>query len=322
VAVQRSFVSLESEILPFFVERIRDHILAWIRRYPEKAQTIEEIRLRKGLPLCLVLHESDVLLSQKRGEENRQPYLIPSGQDVEKTLALICDCSYYALEEQLASGYITIPGGHRVGLSGQVASWGNGHTRLTEIGGLSFRIAREIKGLAEPLLRRLVTREGRMPSTLVISPPGCGKTTLIRDMARILGEGLPSLGLRPSQVGIVDERSEIASCFQGVPQLDVGPRADVLDRCLKAKGMMTLLRAARPDVLVTDELGGEEDAKAVAQTICAGVSVIATCHGNDVEDVRRRPYSSWLVNAGYFEMAVVLSRRKGPGTLEYVGEVR
>ncbi|HHW17913.1 MAG TPA: stage III sporulation protein AA [Firmicutes bacterium] len=318
---------LERDILPFFPERIRDAISEWLARNPHLKDTIIEVRLRKGLPVCIVHREGDVLLPGRNGQARRDGgYLTASSEDIERTLALVTDCSYYALENEFSGGYITIPGGHRVGLSGQMVSWGDGEIKLREVSGLNFRVAREVKGVAEDLVPRLLKTEDRtgfrrIASTLIISPPGCGKTTLLRDICRILGEGRPGLSLPPSQVGIVDERSEIAASFGGVPQLDVGPRADVLDRCPKARGMIMLLRSMAPRVIVTDEIGSEEDARAVALALCGGVSVIASCHGQDLEDVRARPHSSWLVSSGYFEMAVVLSRRKGPGTIEYLGEI-
>jgi len=301
---------LEKDILPLFSKRIRGAIFSWMKGHSNQTELVEEIRLRKGLPVCIVLSDNDVLLR-----------ISADAEDIERTLALVTDCSYYALENEFIGGYITIPGGHRVGLSGRMASWGGRDFRLREISGFNFRLAKEVKGAAEKLIPHLVTKNGSVFSTLIVSPPGCGKTTLLRDLCRILGEGRFGLGLPPMQVGIVDERSEIAACFNGVPQLDVGPRADILDRCPKAVGMMMLLRSMRPGVIVTDEVGSEEDAKAVALALCGGVSVIASCHGMNLKDVKSRPYSSWLLSKGYFEKAIVLSRRKGPGTVEYLGDI-
>ncbi|MGI6642697.1 MAG: stage III sporulation protein AA [Bacillota bacterium] len=304
--------TLDRDILSLFSARVRGLLKAHFASRPAKVSTVMEIRLRKGLPISVVDPEGDTLL-------NSDPPVCDS--DIEKTLALVTDSSYYALENEFANGYITIPGGHRVGLTGQVVTWGDGTVRLREVSGFNFRIAREVKGAGEKLVPKLIGKSGRLVSTLIISPPGCGKTTLLRDLCRISGQGAPELGLRPSQVGIVDERSEIAACFRGVPQHDVGPRADVLDRCPKARGIMMLLRSMGPDLIVTDEIGSQEDAQAVAVALAGGASVLATCHGDDLEQVRKRPYSAWVVERGYFQKAVVLSRRLGPGTLEYVGEM-
>lgn len=249
------------------------------------------------------------------------PSLVVTKEEIEHTLSLVSDCSYYALESEFANGYITIPGGHRVGLSGQAAVWADGTVRIREVSGLCFRIARAVRGAGALLARELAGPRGRLASTLIVSPPGAGKTTLLRDLCRISGEGMPEAGIAPSQVGIVDERSEIAACYGGVPQHDVGPRADVLDRCPKARGIMMVLRAMGPEVIATDEIGGEDDAKAVAAAISGGAVVLATCHGDSLEQVRKRPYSRWLTSEGYFDKAVVLSKRRGPGTVEYVGDM-
>lgn len=302
---------LIQDIMPLFSSRIGKALGGWMERHPNQAETIQEIRLRTGLPLCIGLPGHDHLIHS----------LVVSRADIDKTLSLITDCSYYALEDEFKGGYITIPGGHRVGLSGQVIAHADGGHKLRLISALCFRIAREVKGVAEHIVPKLMSSDGSIASTLIISPPGCGKTTFLRDLCRILGHGLSSCSLRPAQVAIVDERSEIAACYGGVPQLDVGPRADVLDRCPKAKGIGMLLRSMNPDVIVTDELGGEDDARAVAMALSGGVKVIASCHGRDLDDIRSKPYSEWLVSRGYFTKAVMLSKRHGPGTIEYVGDI-
>ncbi len=299
------------DILPLYSNRVRKRLVDWFRCHPRKAETIQEIRLRTGFPLCIGYLGGGALL----------PEVMVSGEDVEKTLSLITDCSYHALEEEFRGGYITIPGGHRVGLSGQMMAHSNGQHRFRYVSGFCFRIAKEVKGLAEKVMPGLLLPQKGIASTLIVSPPGSGKTTLLRDLCRVLGEGFSACGVPPVHVGIVDERSEIAGCYGGVPQLDVGPRADILDRCPKAKGINMLLRSMNPEVIVTDELGGEEDAKAVAMALSGGVRVLASCHGKDLSDVRNKPYSAWLVSKGYFEKVVVLSKRRGPGTVEHVGDI-
>jgi stage III sporulation protein AA len=308
------WTALERDVLPLLPERVRRGVALCLPR----GTPVNELRLRAGLPVCVVLPQGDFLFS---GSDPGRPTLIVTKEEIEHTLSLVSDCSYYALESEFAGGYITIPGGHRVGLSGQAAVWADGTLRIREVSGLCFRIARAIRGAGTGLARRLVGHDGRLASTLIVSPPGAGKTTLLRDLCRISGEGMPEAGIRPSQVAIVDERSEIAASYGGVPQHDVGPRADVLDRCPKARGIMMVMRSIGPDVVATDEIGGEEDARAVAAAISGGAVVLATCHGNGLEQLKMRPYSRWLITEGYFDKAVVLSRRRGPGTVEYAGDM-
>lgn len=304
---------LDSDILPLLPGNLQASVKAWQRAHPAESPRVTEIRIRAGFPACIVFPGGDALLDGAMAA-------VATREDLSKTLALVSDCSYYALESEFANGYVTIPGGHRVGLSGQVAVWPDGSIRIREVSGLNIRVARQVRGAGERVAGRLAGASGKLRSTLIISPPGCGKTTMLRDLCRISGEGSRPAGIVPSQVGIVDERSEIAACFHGIPQHDVSPRADVLDRCPKAKGIMMLLRSMGPDVIATDEIGNDEDSAAVATALSAGASVLATCHGESVEQVKRRPYSSWLVSKGYFERVVVLSRRSGPGTVEFVGE--
>ncbi len=302
---------LKQDILPLYSTRLKETLSKWINAHPKQAKMIQEIRLRTGLPLCLGFSDKDILMHD----------LIVAPADIEKVLSIITDCSYYALENEFKGGYITIPGGHRVGLTGQMIAYADGEHRLRNISALCFRIARQVKGVAEGVVDKLVSPNQVIASTLIISPPGCGKTTFLRDFCRILGTGMPSINLLPSQIAIVDERSEIAACCGGIPQLDVGPRADVLDRCPKAKGIIILLRSMNPEIIVTDELGGEEDAKAVAMALSGGVRVIASCHGKDLDDIESKPYSSWLISKRYFTKALVLSKRCGPGTVEFIGEI-
>lgn len=181
------------------------------------------------------------------------------------------------MEEELRKGFITIPGGHRIGLAGRTVLSGGGVEHLRDITGFNVRIAREVPGIADGVLPYLLDKgRQRMMHTLILSPPQHGKTTLLRDLARqiSLGELGKREGIRPGlKVGIVDERSEIAGSRRGVPAFDVGPRTDVLDGCPKAEGMMMMIRSLSPDVLIADEIGRPEDAEAVTEPACRNI-----CH--------------------------------------------
>jgi stage III sporulation protein AA len=303
-----------------------DYLAPAIRRPVERLggelwARAEELRLRQGRPLSLVTGIGDVWLSGQ-GLPSLDPVsaYIVSGDDTRKTLSLVSQGSVYALEEEFRNGFVTIPGGHRVGLSGRALLEAGRLRTITDVAGLSFRLSREVRGVARPVLPWLLSETGRPRSALIVSPPGAGKTTFLRDLVRLLSNGEPELGLRGLRVGLVDERSEVAACYEGVPQRDVGLRTDILDACPKAEGLLILLRAMSPEVVAADELGRPEDVSAVHEAAGAGVAVIATAHGNSLEDLARRPMLRHLLEGNLFEVFVVLSRRHGPGTIEAVVE--
>lgn len=283
---------------------------------------LTEIRLRINQPLLLVLGNSDIMLDDT-GQAVIDPYRAYrcSSDDLARTLQLISKNSLYAYEQELKMGFITIQGGHRVGLAGQ-AIIGNGEVRaLKNISSMNIRIAREIKGCADKIMPYILA-EGDVLSTLIISPPRCGKTTILRDLARQISSGILQLNFNGAQVGLVDERSEIAACQSGVPTVDLGQRIDVLDGCPKADGMLMLIRSMAPQVVITDELGRTEDAYAIREALNAGVSVIATVHGRSMAEVLQRPYVGELIEHKYFERYVILSSNPSVGSIEAIIDAR
>lgn len=186
---------------------------------------------------------------------------------------------------------------------------------LRDISGYNIRISRQVKGMADPILD-LIVDEGMPCPLLIISPPGMGKTTLLRDLARSYSYGWE--GFKGVNVVIIDERSEIAGCHMGVPQLDVGPRTDVYDACPKLSGMMLAVRVMSPKILITDELGGADEAKAVVEAAKAGVCVVASCHAMDIDDLKTRPQISGLIKNRIFKRIIILGNSLGCGTIESV----
>jgi len=279
---------------------------------PEWTARAEEIRVRDGRPLEIVAAGDYTFVDPEgRPTLRTEAAFRPTRDDCLKLLDRITNHSVYTMEEQLRRGYITVQGGHRIGLAGR-ASLERGSIRtLQHIGGFNVRIAREVKGCASALIPQLWDAEGRrLHHTLIVSPPQRGKTTLLRDAARLVSTGGWAGGDRRDRarkVGIVDERSEIAASLDGRPTFDVGPRTDVLDACPKAEGMMLLIRALSPEVLVVDELGRPEDAEAVMEALHAGICVIATAHGRDADEVRRRPSLRSLFEARVFSRIVTLA---------------
>ncbi|MGE5593207.1 MAG: stage III sporulation protein AA [Betaproteobacteria bacterium] len=308
------------EILPCLPVKLRSAI----QMLPaEVLGRTHEIRLRRGRPVMLVAGDDEVFVSSRGGVASGpdEGYIL-SDQEALVTLQLMVGSSVYSYEDEIRQGYITLRGGHRVGIVGRAVVHDGAVKVIKDISGFCIRISHEVLGAADAVMPHLVKSRNRLFHTLIVSPPRCGKTTLLRDIARQASDGVGSLGLAGLRVGIVDERSEIAACYGGVPQNTVGVRTDVLDACPKAAGMIMLVRSMSPDLVVTDEIGREEDARAVREVMNAGVSIVATAHGESLEDVTRRPALRCLFEAQMFERMVTLSSADGPGTVEAILDLR
>ena len=281
---------------------------------------VEEIRLRQGRPLILTLSAGDMFLNGEGSPvvDQSQAYRV-SEDDMERLVQLISASSIYALEEELRNGFITLPGGYRAGICGKAVLEGGRVKTLKYLSACNIRIFREVAGAAGAVLPQLVDRKRSVIChTVLVSPPRCGKTTLLRDLVRQVSNGVPSLSLPGANVGLVDERSEIAGCYLGVPQRDVGLRTDVLDGCPKAEGMVMLLRAMGPQVIATDEIGRREDIAAIEEVLNAGVKVLATVHGSSLKDLAGRPALEYLIQSRTIERYVILGRSRGVGTVEEI----
>jgi stage III sporulation protein AA len=282
-------------------------------------ECIEEFRLKADAPFIVYgAGDSAYITAEGRICSDRGRAYIVTAEDAAKALQLMCDCSVYSIEDELKNGYITIRGGHRIGVVGKVVTEGGRVKTIKDVSGLNIRISRQVIGCSSNLLPRLIRDKGSVYNTLIVSPPQCGKTTLLRDIIRQLSDGVPSLGFEGIKVGVVDERSELAGCYKGIPQNDLGIRTDILDACPKAQGMMMLIRSMSPGVIATDELGRPEDLVSIQEAINAGVNVITTVHGWNTKDIMKKPVIGKLMKGGVFERVVVLSRRKGPGTIEEI----
>ncbi|MCG8401257.1 MAG: stage III sporulation protein AA [Firmicutes bacterium] len=281
---------------------------------------LEEIRLRRDKPLLLGAGGRDYFM-RRDGLLSDSPAgsLIVSAVELEKIIQNISGSSIYALEEELKNGYITLPGGHRVGLTGRTVLEGGRVKTIKYLSGLNVRVCREIKGIAAPLFPRLHDRAaGNIHHTVIFSPPRCGKTTLLRDIVRLASNGLPGINYAGRTVGVVDERSEIAGCHRGAPQMDVGVRTDVLDACPKVQGMMMLLRSMSPDIIATDEIGRMEDIAALEEVYNAGVRIIVTIHASSLQDLFNRPALKYLLQLNIIQRFVLLGRSRGVGTVEKI----
>lgn len=295
--------------------------MKWINHFPvemrefwqDTAQLIDEIqeiRIRAEKPVILYRNGQEWYPDEKgRLGEQIEGAALFTYEKIQRLVDYWCQDSRYAYQKQLQEGYLTMWGGHRVGICGEAVLNGEGEVEtIKNIGGLNLRIAHEEKWVGERLAPHLY-EEGQFQNTLLISPPGAGKTTMLRDLVRRISNG--ENGLNGKNVGLVDERGEIASCFQGVPQLDVGARTDVLTGCSKAKGMIRLLRSMGPQVIAVDELGSEEDTKAIGQILGCGCSVLATIHGSNYSGLVRKKHLTGLWEGEAFTRIIVMKKEGG-----------
>ncbi len=232
-----------------------------------------------------------------------------SAGEMSKIIESMCRGSLYAMQTSLVKGYITLQGGHRVGVCGRTVTENGKITHLTDISSICIRISREVIGAADSIMEYLVC-ERKLYNTLIISPPGCGKTTMLRDISRQLGNKF--------KVCIADERGEIAATIGTKATHDVGKYTAVMDGVPKQDGIMMLLRTMSPDIIVTDETGREEETRAIAELIGGGIKIITTAHGYSERDVSRRKYIGELIENGIFERIIILSSRNGAGTIEKI----
>lgn len=308
-----SISSMEKEILPMLSKRVAEVIE---RAGLSSLEPLEEVRLRADKPLVLQNYYREWFISID-GTLSAKPSgsFIVKQEDIRTSLELMSENSIYAYQNEINNGYITIKGGHRVGLSGKVIADGCTVKNIKDISGLNIRLSNEILGCSKKVMSYIIKSKKDIYNTLIISPPQCGKTTILRDIARVLSDGLPEFCFEGVKVGIVDERSELAACLRGIPQNNVGIRTDVLDSCPKSIGMPMLIRSMSPKVIITDEIGNDGDREAVHGVLNAGVRIVTSAHGYNVSELKSRREILKLIEDKVFERYVVLGNTNGPGTL-------
>lgn len=290
--------------------------------YNINENTIEEIRIRVDRP---------VILKYPEGKEDILDHVVTQNE-ILNILQSLCNNSIYSYQSQICDGYITLQGGHRVGITGNVAMKDGKITNVNYVSSLNFRIAREIIGASDEILKEVVTRKSNTSSqnnyrnanidnndisnleinnTLIVSRPGCGKTTVLRDLVR----NISNMGFT---VSLIDERGEIASMYKGIPQNDIGLRTDVMDNVTKSLGMKIAVRTMAPQVIVADEIGTEGDLEAINYGICSGVKGIFTAHGSDISELRQNETLNKLYEEKLFKRIIFLENRGKMGKVYYL----
>ena len=282
----------------------------------EYKEKIEEIRLRTGMPLNVYLQGTNYFLTlDGKLSKNKEEGILVKPEYIHKTFQLISNYSIYAFQEEIKNGFITLKGGHRVGLGGKVLYGNNGIETIRNISSLNIRIAREKIGVSDDIIQYLIDHNNSIHNTLIVSPPQCGKTTLLRDIIRTLSDGASVFNGRGFKVGVIDERSELSGMYNGESQHNIGLRTDVLDGCNKKDGTTMLIRAMSPDIIAMDEIGSVSDVEAIHESLKAGVRVIATVHGDDLKDLISKRSLSILIEERVFGRYIFLDNSRGVGTV-------
>ncbi|MCT4508175.1 MAG: stage III sporulation protein AA [Tepidibacter sp.] len=281
---------------------------------------IEEIRLRVNRPLIVNMNNKDYFFNIKTDKfcDNNQNTYITTREDIEQTFQLICKYSIHSFLDDIKKGFITIKGGHRVGIGGKAIVEKDEIKNIKHISSLNIRVSREIKNCSKNVIKYIIKSQNEIYNTLIISPPQCGKTTLIRDLVRNISTGINEYKFKGIKVAVIDERNEICGSYHGIPQKDVGIRTDAIESCPKDVGIMMLLRSMSPNVIVTDEIGSTKEIESLYSALNGGVSLITSVHGSGIEDIRNRKELNTLLDKELFKRVIVLSCKKGAGTIDKV----
>ncbi len=282
-------------VLEYLPKKIKDIIIQSIN--PRLSEFIEEIRIRLNRPIVLKIGQELMIIS----------YTINS-EEMEEIFEKICENSIYSYKNEICEGYITIKGGHRIGLTG-TAVIDEKIKNINYISSLNIRIAREKIGSSKNLIEHIIDIDNNtIYNTLIISPPGCGKTTILRDIIRNLSNGIKQLNFSAKTVGIVDERGEIASVYKGIPQKDIGIMSDVMSNLPKSIGMRMLIRSMSPQIIACDEIGNDEDIHVINIAVCSGVKGIFTAHASNIKETMQNPQLNKLIKNNLIDKIIQLNK--------------
>lgn len=284
------------EIIRYFPINISNLLYKAINQNEKMKEQIQEIRIRVGRPIILKLQNLDILIE----------YIV-NQTEILQILEKICENSIYAYKNQICNGYITIKGGHRIGITGSAVVENEKIINIKYITSLNFRIARQVLNCSNKIIGQVIDEKNQdIYNTLIVSPPGRGKTTILRDLIRKLSNGIDEINFKGKTCGVVDERGEIAAMYKGVPQNDVGIRTDIIENISKAKGIKILIRTMAPEIIACDEIGSKEDIEAIQEAIISGVKGIFTMHGKTLEDVKSNNQINKLIEENKIEKIIFI----------------
>lgn len=273
------------------VEKLIKLLPIELLRYIEldKLKYLKEIRLRVNRKTALRYIDCEKIVD-----------FIPNEKNMISLLQMLCENSIYSYQSQICNGFITLYGGHRVGIMGSCSVKDGKVNNVNYISSLNFRISKEIIGACNDVLKFVITNN-QINNTLIVSKPGCGKTTVLRDLIRVIS----NIGFN---VSVIDERGEIAAMYKGVPQNDVGLRTDVMDNVSKSIGMKIAIRTMAPDVIFADEIGTQGDLEAINYGVCSGVKGIFTAHASTIDELLKNINLKKLYDEKIFKKLIFLER--------------
>lgn len=257
----------------------------------ELLDTAEEIRIRQNKPLVIKKGNENFFMKNGNACSINEAFR-PQKDEIQDTLSRMCEYSPYAYNDEIRRGFITLEGGFRVGLAGTAVECKDGISTIKYINSLNIRISRELWGCADKVMKYVYG------NTLIISPPGCGKTTILRDIIRqISNQGI--------NISVVDERCEISGIYLGNIQFDLGICTDVLCCYSKSIGMNMMLRSMAPKIIAVDEIGSNDDILAIHNLLNSGVKIIATIHCNTIENILQKPFIENIVKEKIFDSYII-----------------